>query len=109
MAPRVDTQERNAGVQRYSDSIDPPLRTAGRAATTGKPPRSSAGDAQASRRSAGGRAAPLRFLADNTRPGNAPTPGRIAATRFNLQLPAHWLHRADEARGSVIQGTMSPG
>jgi hypothetical protein len=42
MAPRVGTQERNAGVQRYGDSIDPPLRSAGRAATTGKPPRSSA-------------------------------------------------------------------
>jgi hypothetical protein len=42
MAPNAGTQERNAGDQKYASSIDPPLRTAGRAASKGKPQRSAA-------------------------------------------------------------------
>jgi methyl-accepting chemotaxis protein len=42
MAPNAGTQERNAGDQKYANSIDPPLRFAGRAANKGKPPRSDA-------------------------------------------------------------------
>jgi methyl-accepting chemotaxis protein len=42
MAPNAGTQERNAGDPKYASSIDPSLRTAGRAASKGKAQRSAA-------------------------------------------------------------------